>query len=131
LETPVSPREKYQLGGNEVKPKLIATILLGTALSAIMLAQTPAKTQDPIRIFLTAGSTSQTGDVLEVLRDKCTNVNITIAQDRADYFLEASNNPPSVRYVLFDKSGDAVFLAAPRRPDNAVKDICQYLRRIK
>jgi hypothetical protein len=114
-----------------VKPKLIATILLGPTLSAVVLAQTPAKTQEPIRIFLTAGSTSQTGEVLEALRDKCTGVNITIAQDRANYFLEASNNPPNVRYVLFDKSGDAVFLAAPRRPDNAVKDICQYLGRIK
>lgn len=115
--------------------KISAAVVLGTllelALGTIVLAQTPAKAQGPIRILLTAGSTSQTGQVLEVLHDKCTDVNVTIAQDKADYFLEASNQPPNVRYVLFDKGGDAVFLANPRHSDNAVKDVCQYLGRLK
>jgi len=83
------------------------------------------------RIALTYGSTSQTGQALEILRSKCDGVNIRIAQDKADYFLEASNIPPDVRYVLFSKKGDGVFLPTPRHADNATKDVCQSLGRLK
>ncbi len=110
--------------------RIVISVMLGLALCIPASAQTPASAQ-PIRILLTAGSTSQTGQVLAVLQEKCTGINITITQDRADYFLEASNQPPDVRYVLFNKDGDAVFLAAPRHPDNAVKDVCQYLGHLK
>lgn len=80
---------------------------------------------------LNCGEHVPDGTVLEVLQEKCTGINITIAQDKADYFLEASNQPPDVRYVLFNKEGDAIFLASPRHPDNAVKDVCQYLGHLK
>lgn len=77
------------------------TILSVLALCAPIMTQ---QQQKPLlRIALTSGSTSQTGQVLEVLRSKCDGVSITIAQDKADYFLEASNIPPDVRYVLFNK----------------------------
>jgi len=105
------------------------TILSVVALCAPIMAQ---QQQKPLlRIALTSGSTSQTGQVLEVLRSKCDGASITIAQDKADYFLEASNIPPDVRYVLFNKEGDAVFLASPRHADNATKDVCQFLGRLK
>jgi hypothetical protein len=81
--------------------------------------------------MLSSGSTAQSGQVLEVLRNKCDKVNLTISQEKADYFLEASNVPPDVRYVLFNREGDAVFLAAPRHADNATKDVCQFLGRLK
>jgi hypothetical protein len=52
-----------------------------------------------LRIALTSGSTSQTGQVFQVQRSKCDGMSITIAQDKADHFLEASTIPPDVRYV--------------------------------
>jgi hypothetical protein len=113
--------------------RIVVSVMLGLGLCAHAWAQAPKTAASPqvIRILLTAGSTSQTGQVLEVLQEKCAGINITIAQDKADYFLEASNQPPDVRYVLFNKEGDAIFLASPRRPDNAVKDVCQYLGHLK
>ncbi|SRR5258706_7693923 len=104
---------------------------LGLSVSAWAQTANTAANAQVVRIILTAGSTSQTGKVLEVLQEKCTGINITIAQDKADYFLEASNQPPDVRYVLFNKDGDAIFLASPRHADNAVKDVCQYLGHLK
>ena len=110
--------------------RIVPSVTLGLASCIPASGQTIATAQ-PIRILLTAGSTSQTGQVLAVLQEKCIGINITIVQDKADYFLEASNQPPDVRYVLFNKEGDAIFLAAPRHPDNAVKDVCQYLGHLK
>jgi hypothetical protein len=113
--------------------RIAISVMLGLGLCIPVWAQVPnaPASAQVVRILLTAGSTSQTGKVLEVLQEKCTGVNITIAQDKADYFLEASNQPPDVRYVLFNKEGDAIFLASPRHADNAVKDVCQYLGRLK
>jgi hypothetical protein len=105
----------------------IASAILCLALCASALAEDKAV----IRIMLSSGSTAQSGQVLEVLRNKCDKVNLTISQEKADYFLEASNVPPDVRYVLFNREGDAVFLAAPRHADNATKDVCQFLGRLK
>jgi hypothetical protein len=112
--------------------KMLAIALGLLCLGFPRLAQELPKSNDQtIRVFLTPGSTEQTGQVVEVLYKSCTNVNVTILKDKADYFLEASNVHPDVRFVLFNKEGDAVFLAAPHHPDNATRDICKYLGRLK
>jgi len=117
--------------------KKVLLVSLIVVLASVCWGQDPALKAVPpvnsntIRVALTAGSTQQTGEVLEVFQEKCSDINVTLSQEKADYFLEASDVPPHVKYVLFNKDGDAIFLATPAHSDNAAKDICKFLGRLR
>jgi hypothetical protein len=107
------------------------TIALTIAFLALALPCAPQ--EHKIRVFLASDDVSS-AEVGKSLDKHCPQVTLTIDQQRADYLLEAKNTGEGparkpYKFTLFDRTSDRVFSTETARMDNAVKDVCAYLRR--
>jgi hypothetical protein len=93
----------------------------------------------PKRIALTPRSTVPMSVVAHGIDKKCSGVVLTTDASNADYLLEASETVDMrngtdygrIEYALLSLSGDVVFHTSTRRYDNAMKDVCKFMRRSK
>ena len=70
------------------------------------------------------------------LDSHCPAVAITLDEKRADYVLEAIDTGAGAarkpyKFTLFDSKGDRLFSTETRALNNAVKDVCGFIRKQK
>ena len=90
--------------------------------------------QDNVTRITLINSNIPSGAVLKGINENCQNLVLTLDASKASYTLEAQINKGSENrnerswLTLFDKNGDAVFTTDTVGTENAVKDVCRFLK---
>ncbi len=103
-------------------------VLLLTVLGLFSIG-TPA--QDHKVRFFVYNSTKPSGTMLKGLQDHCRNAILTINPANADYSIqaqEAEHAEAKTQIVLYDKNGDSLFRTETQHEENAMKDVCTFLK---
>lgn len=81
------------------------------------------------------GARPQTAEIIKTFNQRCPEVTITIRQERADYIVlldHEGGKAPILRdnkVVVFDEEGDAIYSGSTVILGNAVKDVCEAIRK--
>ncbi|MFZ0301764.1 MAG: hypothetical protein WAL75_03725 [Terracidiphilus sp.] len=100
----------------------------------LLLMSASVCAQDNITRFALVNSNIPSGAILKGINENCRDVVLTIDVSRASYTLEAQINKESENrnertwLTLFDKNGDALFSTNTVGTENAVKDVCNFLK---
>jgi hypothetical protein len=79
------------------------------------------------------GARPQTAEIIKTFREKCSDVTVTLKQDKADYIvlLEHEGGKPAYlkdsKFAVFKSDGDAIKSGSTRTLGGAVKDACAAL----
>jgi hypothetical protein len=101
---------------------------IGVALLALVTSVAYTQSR-PIKIALTSASTVPSADIVKDMADQCPNVSVTLDAGKADFTIEASKMRRRFKFTLFDRGGTAVFSTSTRLVANAVKDVCDNIKK--
>ena len=94
----------------------------------------PAQAQDhKLRVSLTGSSNVAAAPIGKSLDKHCSEVVITVDEAKANYLLEAIDTGAGkgrkpYKFTLFNPDGDRAFSTETAGLDNAVKDVCGFIR---
>ena len=119
---------------------LVGVFLLALAVPSVAQAPATDSVSKKVRIFLTGtdqtlgnSSNISAAAVGKGLDKHCPEVILTIERQRADYFLQAVDTGAGkarkpYKFTLFGPDGDRAFSTETAGLDNAVKDVCGFIR---
>ncbi len=87
-----------------------------------------------VRISIAGNSNVSAAGLGKSLDSHCAEVSLTLDAQKADYLLEAiyTGAGPArkpYKFTLFSHDGDRIFSTETARLDNAVKDVCAFIRK--
>ena len=106
------------------------------ALSVLLIAATSLAQEPVVRIAL-VNSNIPSGAILKAINEHCPGMVLTVDPSKATLHLEAQINKESESrterswLTLFNSDGDAVYATDTHGTGNAVKDVCEFLKRAK
>jgi hypothetical protein len=91
----------------------------------------------PIKLALTASSNVPSAEIVKDMAKRCPNVSLTPDLPKADFTMAASKATDIIngtdygryKFTLFDHQGSAIFSTSTQRLGNAVKDVCNNLKK--
>ena len=106
------------------------------ALVAFMVSLAYSQTH-PIKLVLTASSNVPSADIVKDMTKRCPNVSLTQDPAKTDFTMEASKATDVIngtdygryKFTLFDHNGTVIFKTSTQRLGNAVKDVCNSLKK--
>jgi len=103
----------------------------------VLMLTTAAFGQEGVVRVALVNSNIPSGAIYREANDRCRGFVVTSNATKADFVLEAQISTEQVNHnehtwlTLFNKDGDAVFATETRGTGNAVKDVCEFLKRRK
>jgi hypothetical protein len=98
----------------------------------LLLLAVPATAQTAKIRFFVYNSTKPSGKILSGLEKHCQNSILTIDASKSDYTIQVEDAVhvanPKTMLVLYDKNGDSLFQTETVNEENAVKDVCSFLK---
>jgi len=110
--------------------RLTILVIICTVIPMVLLAQS-----QHIRVIL-VDSDIPSAEIEKGLSEHCPDIILTRDSSKADYELQAQYIPqtPASRangLTLFDKNGDMIFFTTTDHTGNAVKDVCNFIKKEK